>query len=97
MWVLFCFCFRFVFLGPHLQHMGVPRPGVLLASTRENLSFLLRGWMENLQARGPNRSYSSDLTPRLGTSICHGCGPKKTKRKQKQKLNNQLIHKITWI
>ena len=22
-------------------------------------------------------SYSSDLTPDLGTSICHGCGPKK--------------------
>ena len=22
--------------------------------------------------------YSSDLTPSLGTSICHGCGPKKT-------------------
>ena len=26
-------------------------------------------------------SYSSDLTPSLGTSICRGCGPKKTKKK----------------
>ena len=26
-------------------------------------------------------SYSSDLTPSLGTSICHGCGPKMTKKK----------------
>ena len=24
-------------------------------------------------------SYSSDSTPSLETSICHGCGPKKTK------------------
>ena len=27
-------------------------------------------------------SYSSDLTPSLGTSICHGNGPKKTKEKK---------------
>ena len=26
--------------------------------------------------------YSSDWTPSLGTSICHGCSPKKTKNKQ---------------
>ena len=26
-------------------------------------------------------SYSSDLTPSLGTSICHRCSPKKTKDK----------------
>ena len=25
-------------------------------------------------------SYSSDLTPSLGTSICYGCGPKKEKK-----------------
>ena len=31
------------------------------------------------------RGYSSDLTPRLGTSICHTCGPKKTKKKKKKK------------
>ena len=29
-------------------------------------------------------SYTSDLTPSLGTSICHGC-PKKTKRERKKK------------
>ena len=26
-------------------------------------------------------SYSSDSAPSLGTSIRHGCGPKKTKKK----------------
>ena len=25
-------------------------------------------------------SYSSDLAPGLGTSICYGCSPKKTKK-----------------
>ena len=30
-------------------------------------------------------SGSSDLTPSLGTSMCHGCGPKKTKKKKKKK------------
>ena len=29
----------------------------------------------------PNRRYSSKSTPRLGTSIGHGCGPKKKKQK----------------
>ena len=28
--------------------------------------------------------YSSDETPSLGTSICHRCGPKKQKEKDKQ-------------
>ena len=27
--------------------------------------------------------YSSDSTPSLGTSICHKCGPKKTKKKKR--------------
>ena len=27
--------------------------------------------------------YSSDLTLSLGTSICHRCGPKKSKKKKK--------------
>ena len=27
-------------------------------------------------------SYSFDSIPSLGTSICHGCGPKKTKKKK---------------
>ena len=32
--------------------------------------------------------YSSDGTPSLGTSICRGCGPKKTKRPKKKELIN---------
>ena len=28
-------------------------------------------------------SYSSDLTPSLGTSVCHKCSPKKTKKKKR--------------
>ena len=31
-------------------------------------------------------SYSSDLTPSLGISVCHGCGPKKKDKRQKNKL-----------
>ena len=30
-------------------------------------------------------SCSSNSAPSLGTSICHGCGPKKTKKKKKKK------------
>ena len=29
--------------------------------------------------------YSSDQTPSLGTSICHGCSPRKDKKKKKKK------------
>ena len=29
--------------------------------------------------------YSSDLIPSLGTSKCHGCGPKKEKKEKKKK------------
>ena len=32
-------------------------------------------------------SYSSDSTPSLGTTICQGCGPKRTKTKQIDFLN----------
>ena len=35
-------------------------------------------------------SYSSDSTPRLGTSTCHGCKPKKTKR-PKNKINSEPV------
>ena len=35
--------------------------------------------------------YSSDLTPSLGTSICHEYGPKKTKKKKKKKINDKVI------
>ena len=30
---------------------------------------------------------SSDQTPSLGSSICHGCGPKKKTKRQKEKKN----------
>ena len=32
---------------------------------------------------------SSDLTPRLGTSICHRCSPEKQKSKKPQKTKNK--------
>ena len=35
-------------------------------------------------------SYSSNLTPSLGTSICHKCGPKKTKDKKKKRKERKL-------
>ena len=34
-------------------------------------------------------SYSSNWTPSLGTSICRGCGPKKTKRKSIREKNRK--------
>ena len=34
-------------------------------------------------------SYSSDSPPSLGTSMCRGCGPKKTKDKTKKKNKNK--------
>ena len=34
-------------------------------------------------------SCSSDSTPSLGTSICHRCGPKKTKKKKKGEINKK--------
>ena len=34
-------------------------------------------------AVGKAGSYSSDLTPSLRTSICHGCSPKKDKTQEK--------------
>ena len=36
-------------------------------------------------------SYSSDATPNLETSICQGCGPKKTKNNQKKDKGNKII------
>ena len=32
-------------------------------------------------------SFSSNLTLSLGTSICHGCGPKKQKKKKDSKCS----------
>ena len=40
-------------------------------------------------------SYSSDLTPSLGTYICYGCGPKKQKKKKMKKANLRTDPKKT--
>ena len=32
--------------------------------------------------------YSSNSTSGLGTSVCHGCGPKETKRQKKKRKRN---------
>ena len=41
-------------------------------------------------------SCSSDLTPSLGNSMCHGCGPKKQKKK-KTKKNLETQHQTTFV
>ena len=43
----------------------------------------LGSWVAVALAQTDN--YSSDLTPSLGTSIWHGCGPKKDKGPKKNK------------
>ena len=40
-------------------------------------------------------TYSSGLTPNLGTSICQECGPKKRQKKQKQKQKQKTTTKKT--
>ena len=47
----------------------------------------LQMWLGSLFAVAVVKAggYSSDSTPSLGTSICHGCGPKKTKNNNKKK------------
>ena len=37
---------------------------------------------------------SWDLTPILGTSICHGCGPKKTEKKKNTTLSYVINIKV---
>ena len=34
----------------------------------------------------------ADLTPKLGTSICHKCGPKKKKEEKKKKKGNLRLY-----
>ena len=41
-------------------------------------------------------SHSSDLTPSLGTSICHGCSPKKQKTKTPKTKTNTQMTAISW-
>ena len=40
-------------------------------------------WLGSYVAVAVAGSYSSDMTPSLGTSICCKCGPKKKKKKGK--------------
>ena len=40
---------------------------------------------------GVGCSYSSDLTPNLGTSICCRCGPKKKRRQKKKKKGSSAL------
>ena len=41
---------------------------------------------------GVGSSCGSDSTPRLGTSICHGCGPKKQKnKKEREKRKSSFV------
>ena len=35
-------------------------------------------------------SWSSDLTPTLATSICHGCGPKKKQKRNKKRTFKKI-------
>ena len=45
------------------------------------LWFRLQKWLGSDTAVAWASSFSSNLTPSLGTSMCHGCGPKKKKEK----------------
>ena len=40
-------------------------------------------------------SCTSNLTPSLGTSVCHWCGPKKTKEKEKRKKRKRKSYFFT--
>ena len=42
-------------------------------------------------------SYSSDSVPSLGTSICRGCGPKKTKDQKKKKKEREKKKETTSV
>ena len=40
--------------------------------------------------------YSSDWTPSMGTSICHGHSPRNGKKRQKQKTKQNTNNKVAW-
>ena len=40
-------------------------------------------------------SCSSDLTPSLGTSVCHGCGPEKRRQTNKETQFTTPAHMLT--
>ena len=49
-------------------------------------------WIPSCCQRGVGQRIQLQLDPSLGTSICHGCGPKKTKKKKKKKKRKKLNH-----
>ena len=42
-------------------------------------------------------SYSSDSTPSLGSSICHRCGLKKAKRREKRNEAGGTARQKSWV
>ena len=42
-------------------------------------------------------SYSSDLTPGLGTSVCCACGPKETEKKKKKKKERKKNSSLYYV
>ena len=47
------------------------------------LWYRLQTWLGSRVTLVQAGSYSSNSTPSLGTSICHGCSPKKTQKEKK--------------
>ena len=55
----------------------------------------MQTWLRSHVAMAQASSCISYSTPSLGTSICHGCGPKKqTKNKKQKKMSAQKLFKI---
>ena len=62
--------------------------GGLRIQCRHELCCWLKMWLRSnvAVAVAMDGSCSSDSTPSLGTSICHGCSLKKQKKKRKKKI-----------
>uniref|UniRef100_A0A8D0SIM2 Lipid-binding serum glycoprotein C-terminal domain-containing protein n=1 Tax=Sus scrofa TaxID=9823 RepID=A0A8D0SIM2_PIG len=83
-----------VFERPLLDHLnallglGIALPHVVNLHYISPEIFVYETWLRSgvAVALVYAGSCSSDSTPSLGTSICHECGPKKTKKKKKKKL-----------
>ena len=52
----------------------------------------MQTWLGSGVAVALAGSYSSDSTPSLETSICHGCGLKKQKKKKKKKKEKGRLY-----
>ena len=63
-----------------------PRSGELKMGLCSKLRYRLQTWLRSSVAVAVAQagSYSSDLNLRLGTSICHGWGPKETNKQTKK-------------